>query len=350
MSAAIENPGSETRPILAPTGNRVRVVEERRMKREIQSKNSVEKPKRVTSQTLPRRSGGAAVAVVLNNVSADSSSDSSSSCSGSTAKSTKSLCSKRRNVRNSNGIVKPAKIVPNGVEALAISPMVPAPVKRCDWITPNSEPLYTSFHDEEWGVPVHDDMKLFELLVLSQALAELNWLAILSKRETFRKIFDEFDPSSVANFDEKKLLLMKMNGNTLLSEPKLRAIVENAKQLLKIQQEFGSFSNYCWRFVNHKPLKNGFRYSRQLPVKTPKSELISKDLMRRGFCCVGPTIVYSFMQVAGLVNDHLTTCFRYDECNMDFKKNSTPQLEKTEVTREAETTMCTFIASKLREL
>ncbi|XP_022874288.1 uncharacterized protein LOC111393126 [Olea europaea var. sylvestris] len=209
-----------------------------------------------------------------------------------------------------------------------------------------AEPLYTSFHDEEWGVPVHDDKKLFELLVLSQALAELTWLAILSKRATFRKLFDEFDPSSVAKFDEKKLLSMKMNGNTLLSEPKLRAIVENAKQLLKIQQEFGSFSNYCWRFVNHKPLKNGFRYSRQVPAKTPKSELISKDLMRRGFCCVGPTIVYSFMQVAGLVNDHLTTCFRYDECSTDVKKNSTPRLEKTEVTRKAETMICTVNESK----
>ncbi|CAA2967633.1 Hypothetical predicted protein [Olea europaea subsp. europaea] len=231
MSAATESPGSETRSILAPTGNRVRVGEEQRMKRDMLSKNSVEKPKRVTSQTLPKRSGGAAVAVVLSNVSADSSSDSSSSCGGSTVK---SVGSKRRIVKNSNGFVKPAKIVPNGVEALALSPMVPGPVKRCDWITPNSEPLYTSFHDEEWGVPVHDDKKLFELLVLSQALAELTWLAILSKRETFRKLFDEFDPSSVAKFDEKKLLSMKMNGNTLLSEPKLRAIVENAKQLLKV--------------------------------------------------------------------------------------------------------------------
>ncbi|KAL2489452.1 DNA glycosylase superfamily protein [Forsythia ovata] len=349
MSVATENPGSETRSILAPTGNRVRVVEEQRRKREILSK-SVEKPKRVISQTPPKPGGGggASVAVVRNNFSADSSSD-SSSCNGSTVKTVKSMGSKRRIVKNSNGVVKPAKIVPDGAEALAISPMVPVPVKRCDWITPNSEPLYTSFHDEEWAVPVHDDMKLFELLVLSQALAELTWPAILSKRETFRKLFDDFDLSSVAKFDEEKLMSMKMNGNTLLSEPKLRAIVENAKQLLKIQQEFGSFSNYCWRFVNHKPLKSGFRYSRQVPARTPKSELISKDLMRRGFCCVGPTIVYSFMQVAGIVNDHLTTCFRFNECSMNVKTNSTRQLEKTEALREAMETTCTPNESQLRE-
>ncbi|TKY75133.1 GMP synthase of glutamine-hydrolyzing [Spatholobus suberectus] len=135
------------------------------------------------------------------------------------------------------------------------------------------------------------------------------------------KFFENFDPSSVAQFTEKKLLTLKINGNSLLSEPKLRAIVENAKQLLKVQQEFGSFSNYCWRFVNHKPIKNEFRYGRQVPVKTPKAEVISKDMMRRGFQCVGPTVVYSFMQVAGLVNDHLLTCFRHQECKVVTTKN-----------------------------
>lgn len=124
------------------------------------------------------------------------------------------------------------------------------------------------------------------------------------------------------------MLSLKVNGSLLLSEPKLRAIVENAKQMLKVQQEFGSFSNYCWNFVNHAPVRNGFRYARQVPVKTPKAELISKDLMQRGFRCVGPTVVYSFMQVSGIVNDHLLTCFRYQQCNSDAKKDLKPKIEE----------------------
>ncbi|KAL2346340.1 hypothetical protein Fmac_000340 [Flemingia macrophylla] len=225
---------------------------------------------------------------------------------------------------------KPVRVVPHAVDV---------PPKRCEWITSNSDPLYMAFHDEEWGVPVDDDRKLFELLVFSQALAERSWPAILNQRDIFRKFFENFDPSSVAQFTEKKLLSLKINGNSLLSEPKLRAIVENAKQLLKVQQEFGSFSNYCWRFVNHKPIRNEFRYGRQVPVKTPKAEVISKDMMRRGFQCVGPTVVYSFMQVAGLVNDHLLTCFRHHKCKMtaktDFKtevKEKTVQNETSELT------------------
>ncbi|KAK7310893.1 hypothetical protein RJT34_08677 [Clitoria ternatea] len=205
-----------------------------------------------------------------------------------------------------------------------------APNKRCEWITPNSHPLYTAFHDEEWGVPVdNDDRKLFELLVFSQALAEHSWPAILNQRDIFRKLFENFDPSSIAEFTEKKLLTLKINGNSLLSEPKLRAIVENAKQLLKVQQEFGSFSNYCWRFVNRKPIRNEYRYGRQVPVKTPKAEQISKDMMRRGFQCVGPTVVYSFMQVAGLVNDHLFTCFRHQECNVTTRNEFKTEVQET---------------------
>ncbi|KAL6982792.1 DNA-3-methyladenine glycosylase I [Sarracenia purpurea var. burkii] len=190
--------------------------------------------------------------------------------------------------------------------------------------------LYTAFHDEEWGVPVHDDTKLFELLVLAQALAEFTWPAILNRRNIFRKLFDNFEPSSIAKFTEKRLFSMKANGSTLLSEPKLRAVVDNANHILKIQQEFGSFSNYCWSFVNHKPVRNGFRYARQVPVKTPKSELISKDLMRRGFRCVGPCVVYSFMEVAGLVNDHLVTCFRYRECDKCVEKDEKPEEDEEE--------------------
>ncbi|XP_061960854.1 uncharacterized protein LOC133681745 [Populus nigra] len=289
------------RAILGPAGNRVRVSEEAKRKIEV-LKKSQQKPKKPVEKMSQ--------AAVKNNLSVDStcSSDSYSSSSSS-----------GRNVKR-NGI-KQVRDVPNGGEIKDVSSKKDGPVKRCDWITPNSDPLYMSFHDEEWGVPVHDDRKLFELLVFSQALAELSWLAILHMRDIFRKLFDQFDPSSIAQFTEKKLLSLKVNGNLLLSEPKLRAIVENAKQMLKIQQEFGSFSNYCWRFVNQKPLRNGFRYGRQVPAKTPKAELISKDLMQRGFRCVGPTVVYSFMQVAGIANDHLISCFRYQECNADVEKD-----------------------------
>uniref|UniRef100_A0A0D9VQT2 Uncharacterized protein n=1 Tax=Leersia perrieri TaxID=77586 RepID=A0A0D9VQT2_9ORYZ len=202
------------------------------------------------------------------------------------------------------------------------SPVCPELGKtRCSWITANSEPLYVAFHDEEWGVPVHEDQKLFELLTLSQALAELTWPTILNKREELRDMFDGFNYASVSEFTDKKInSLSKSNGNMLLSEQKIRAVVTNAKQIHKVIQDFGSFSHYCWSFVNHKPLKSNFRYSRQVPIKTPKSEAISKDLMRRGFQCVGPTTIYSFMQVAGIVNDHLSCCFRYQDCR-DSKKN-----------------------------
>ncbi|KAL3640816.1 hypothetical protein CASFOL_015784 [Castilleja foliolosa] len=322
---------TENRSILAPTGNRVRVFEDQRRKKEAAI---TKKPKKVISQSPAKPS--AAAAVVRCNVSADSSSDSSSSAasssSGSKVKSDKSGGS--GGIKNSPGVVKSAKIVSRRVESLTLTPAVPLPIKRCDWITPNSESVYNTFHDEEWGVPVHDDIKLFELLVLSQALAELSWPMILSKRSVFRKLFDDFDPTSVANIDAEKLLSMRVHGCTLLSEPKLRSIIENAKQVLKIQREFGSFSNYCWRFVNHKPIKSGFRYGRQVPAKTPKSELISKDLMQRGFRCIGPTVVYSFMQVSGLVNDHLVTCFKYNECGRAAEKDVPPVEIKTSTSDE----------------
>uniref|UniRef100_A0A453IR19 DNA-3-methyladenine glycosylase I n=1 Tax=Aegilops tauschii subsp. strangulata TaxID=200361 RepID=A0A453IR19_AEGTS len=176
------------------------------------------------------------------------------------------------------------------------------------------EPLYVAFHDEEWGAPVHNDRKLFELLTLSQALAELSWPVILSKRGEFREMIDAFYNASVCDLKGKKInQLSKSNGRTLLSEQKLRAVVANAKQIQKVVREFGSFDNYCWSFVNHRPITNGYRHARQVPTKTPKSEAMSKDLMRRGFQCVGPTTVYSFMQVAGIVNDHLRCCFRFDQ-------------------------------------
>ncbi|XP_064939631.1 uncharacterized protein LOC135649797 isoform X2 [Musa acuminata AAA Group] len=156
--------------------------------------------------------------------------------------------------------------------------------RKCAWVTPNTEPCYVSFHDEEWGVPVHDDKKLFELLVLSGALAELTWPVIIGKRHMFREVFLDFDPVAVSKLNEKKIVVPGNTASSLLSEPKLRAIIENARQILKV------------------------------PVKTPKADVISKDLVRRGFRSVGPTVVYSFMQAAGLTNDHLISCFRFVEC------------------------------------
>ncbi|XP_064942162.1 uncharacterized protein LOC104000141 isoform X2 [Musa acuminata AAA Group] len=186
--------------------------------------------------------------------------------------------------------------------------------KKCAWVTPNTEPCYASFHDEEWGIPVHDDRKLFELLVLSGALAELTWPVILSKRHIFREVFLDFDPVAVSKLNEKKILVPGSTSSSLLSEPKLRAIIENARQILKITDEFGSFDKYCWSFVNYKPIVSKFRYPRQVPVKTPKADVISKDLVKRGFRSVGPTVIYSFMQSSGLTNDHLISCFRFQEC------------------------------------
>ncbi|MBA0752488.1 hypothetical protein Gogos_001319 [Gossypium gossypioides] len=186
--------------------------------------------------------------------------------------------------------------------------------KRCAWVTPNTDPSYATFHDEEWGVPVHDDKKLFELLVLSGALSELTWPAILSKRQMFREVFMDFDPAAVSKLNEKKLIAPGSVSSSLLSELKLRAIIENAHQISKVIDEFGSFDEYIWSFVNHKPIISKFRYPRQVPVKTPKADVISKDLVRRGFRSVGPTVIYSFMQVAGITNDHLTGCFRFQEC------------------------------------
>nr|KJB65788.1 hypothetical protein B456_010G113100 [Gossypium raimondii] len=157
-------------------------------------------------------------------------------------------------------------------------------------------------------------IKLFELLVLAGALSELTWPAILSKRHIFREVFADFDPLAVSKLNEKKLIAPGSTASSLLSELKLRAIVENAHQISKVIDEFGSFDKYIWSFVNHKPIVSRFRYPRQVPVKTPKADVISKDLVRRGFRSVGPTVIYSFMQVSGITNDHLTSCFRFQDC------------------------------------
>lgn len=195
-----------------------------------------------------------------------------------------------------------------------ISLSTPPPFSnRCAWITQYSDPNYVAFHDNEWGVPVHDDKRLFELLVLSGALAELSWSAILNARDTYRQVFAGFDPAVVATFDDNKIESFKYTKNVVLHEGKLRGIVNNAKLVLKIVEEYGALDTYIWSFVGFKPIVNRFRYARQVPVRTPKAEVISRDLLKRGFRFVGPTVIYSFMQVTGMTNDHLAHCFRWEE-------------------------------------
>ncbi|KAL3533076.1 hypothetical protein ACH5RR_006597 [Cinchona calisaya] len=203
------------------------------------------------------------------------------------------------------------------------------PKKRCAWVTPTTDLAYATFHDEEWGIPVHDDKKLFELLVLCGALSELTWPSILSKRHIFREVFADFDSTAVAKLNEKKLIAPGSTASSLLSEVRLRAIIENARQVSKVIDEFGSFDKYIWSFVNHKPLISRFRYPRQIPVKTPKADVISKDLVKRGFRGVGPTVVYSFMQVAGITNDHLVSCFRFQDCMAASEEKYEATIEDT---------------------
>lgn len=324
MSVANELTVPETRTILGPAGNRVSVSEHQTNGKK---EKTPEKPKKLSSAKLEP--------VKDNVVRSKSTVKTSSAGAGVTVLSSASCVKKNVRKDKKSECQSTLSNAKAGSKTVKQPSVAYVPLKQCDWITPFSDPIYISFHDTEWGVPVRDDRKLFELFVLSTALAEMTWPAILYKRDAFRKHFDNFDPSSVAKFSEEKLLSMKAICSNLLSEQKLRAVVDNANQLLKVREEFGSFSNYCWRFVNHKPIQNGIRYARQVPVKTPKSEAISKDLMRRGFRCVGPTVVYSFMQVSGMTNDHLVTCFRYHECKDDAKIDLKPKVIENKVSAGA---------------
>ncbi|CAN6457324.1 unnamed protein product [Victoria cruziana] len=184
--------------------------------------------------------------------------------------------------------------------------------RRCNFITPNSDPIYVGYHDEEWGIPVHDDRMLFELLVLAGAQVKMDWTTILKMRVAFREAFDGFDAESVAKFSEKKIASISAQLGTDASI--IRGFVDNSKKVLEIRKEFGSLNKYIWGFVNHKPMCPEYRSCRKIPVKTSKSESISKDMVKRNFRNVGPTVVHSFMQAAGLTNDHLVTCPRHDQC------------------------------------
>lgn len=183
-------------------------------------------------------------------------------------------------------------------------------MQRCLWATND---LNIPYHDTEWGAPVHDDGALFEFLVLEGAQAGLSWDTILKKRDNYRAAFDNFDPVKVAAYDDKKAAELLMNEGIIRNRLKIASAIRNARAFLKIQEEFGSFDKYIWGFVAGKPLDNGFSGFDQVPAKTEISDAISKDLKKRGFNFVGSTIMYAFMQATGMVNDHLTSCFRYKE-------------------------------------
>lgn len=180
---------------------------------------------------------------------------------------------------------------------------------RCPWCLGFEE--YKKYHDEEWGVPVHDDQVHFEFLILEGAQAGLSWSTILKKREGYRKAFADFDPNRVTRFTEKKLEKILLDPGIVRNRLKVYAAVNNAKQFLKVQKEFGSFNKYIWQFVGGKPIVNKRKTMKEVPATTPESDALSKDLIKRGFKFVGSTVIYAHMQACGLVNDHLIDCWRY---------------------------------------
>lgn len=183
--------------------------------------------------------------------------------------------------------------------------------KRCSWC--GSDPLYVKYHDEEWGVPVHDDKVLFEFLILESFQAGLSWITVLRKRENFRKAFAGFDPKKIALFDTAKVEALMQNEGIIRNRLKIEAAINNAKCFLQVKKEFGSFDAYIWSFTNHKTVHNNFSSMAELPAKTAISDIMSKDMGKRGFKFRGSTICYAFMQAVGMVNDHVKDCFRYKE-------------------------------------
>lgn len=183
--------------------------------------------------------------------------------------------------------------------------------KRCDWATSNE--LMMNYHDEEWGVPLHDDQKLFEFIILESFQAGLSWQIVLNKRENFRRAFDQFNPELVAKYNDTKIDELVQDKSIIRNKQKIAACINNAKCFLQIQKEFGSFDKYIWGFVDYKPIVNAFTSIKDLPAKTELSDKIAADLKKRGFKFVGSTVVYAHMQATGMVNDHLTYCHRYQE-------------------------------------
>jgi DNA-3-methyladenine glycosylase I len=186
-------------------------------------------------------------------------------------------------------------------------------ITRCAWA--GTDPLYMAYHDQEWGVPVHEDRVLFEFLILEGAQAGLSWMTILKKRENFRAAFDQFDPQAVARYDERKVAELLANPGIIRNRLKIEAAIQNARALLNVNEEFGSFDAYIWRFVGGRPKVNAWKTMQEIPAQTEEARTLSKDLLQRGFKFVGPTICYAHMQATGMVNDHTVDCFRYQEIN-----------------------------------
>ena len=184
-------------------------------------------------------------------------------------------------------------------------------IKRCKWA--GKDPLYIEYHDKQWGVPVYEDAKIFEFLLLETFQAGLSWITILRRRENFRTAFDNFDFQEIANYSDEKLEDLRKDAGIIRNRLKIKAAKSNAIAFMEVQKEFGTFSKYIWSFLDGKPIKNAFKTMSELPANTPLSDKISKDLKSRGFKFVGSTIVYAHMQAMGMVNDHLTNCFRYNE-------------------------------------
>ena len=182
---------------------------------------------------------------------------------------------------------------------------------RCEWVTGDS--IYAEYHDTEWGVPLHDDQRLFEFLVLEGAQAGLSWLTVLKKRENYRLCMDDFDPYKIARYDSIKIDSLLNNPGIIRNRLKIQAAIKNARACLDVKSEFGSFDRYIWQFVNGTPKLNRWRSASEIPAHTPVSDTMSKDLKKRGFKFAGSTICYAFMQAVGMVNDHTIDCFRYQE-------------------------------------
>jgi DNA-3-methyladenine glycosylase I len=186
---------------------------------------------------------------------------------------------------------------------------------RCEWA--GSDPLNIAYHDQEWGLPVHDDRRLFEMLILEGAQAGLSWITILKKRENYREAFDNFEAEKIVHYDATRIETLLANPGIIRNRRKIEATIQNARAFLATQQEFGSFDAYLWQFVGGSPIQNAWRSLADIPAQTVESQAMSKDLRKRGFNFVGPTICYAFMQAVGICNDHVVNCFRYEEVKIE---------------------------------
>ena len=193
-------------------------------------------------------------------------------------------------------------------------------VKRCAWA--NGDTLTMAYHDYEWGVPVHDDRLLFEFLVLEGAQSGLSWITILRKRENYRRAFNDFEPRKIASYDDGKVEELLLDPGIVRNRLKIKAAINNARALLEVQKEFGSFDAYIWQFVDGKPVQNRRQELSEIPAMTPDSKRMSSNLVRRGFSFAGPTVCYAFMQAVGMVNDHIVDCFRHDDLDCDNQKKT----------------------------